>query len=183
MAVNDPTTNYAWNIPNNLADDGAWGTILRIIFGEAATDATYAPQGGIDKILKAVSDVANAALARAGGTMTGALKVLTEHFTLVNLGSMTGTVNMDLAAADTFYGTVIANTTLTFTNVPTTGSAVFVTLELTNGGAATVTWPGNTKWPGGSPPTLTTSGVDVVTFYTRDGGVTWRAAVAMRNSA
>jgi hypothetical protein len=29
------------------------------------------------------------------------------------------------------------------------------------------------KWPGGTAPTLTSSGVDMLTFTTYDGGTTW----------
>lgn len=171
MAVVDPTTNYSWNLPTDLGDDGAWGAMLRTIFGDDTT--------GLDTILKAVSDVADAALPKAGGTMTGLLTVFTEKFTITNLGNITGATAINLATADTFYGTVTGNPTFSFSNVPATGAAVFVTLELTNAGAYTITWPASVTWPGGSPPDLTASGVDVLTFYTRDGGTTWRAAASM----
>ena len=46
-------------------------------------------------------------------------------------------------------------------------------LELTNGGAYTMNWPSGTKWAGGSAPTLTASGTDILGFYTSDMGTTW----------
>ena len=36
----------------------------------------------------------------------------------------------------------------------------------------TTTWGGNIKWPGGVKPTLTTTGIDVVSFVTPDAGTT-----------
>lgn len=171
MAVVDPSTNYSWELPNVAGDSGNWGSMLRTIIADTVT--------GIDAVLKAVSDVANAALPKAGGSMTGEIDVLTERFLGVNKGNMSGAVSFDLDAGNCFYGTVNGNISgITFSNVPATGDFVFVTLELTNPGAFTIAW-GGIRWPGGSPPTLTTSGVDVVTLYTRDGGTTWNAAVAM----
>jgi hypothetical protein len=80
------------------------------------------------------------------------------------------------------YFTKTASGALTwaFSNVP---SGAFVAiLELTNGGTGTQTWPASVKWPGGTAPTLTASGVDVLAFLTDDGGTTWRASQLMRDS-
>ena len=178
MAVSDPTANYGFNIPNDLSDDGAWGAILREILGEAAT-STYAPNGGIDKLLKAVSDVADAALSKAGGSMTGEIDVLTARYFGGNLGNMTGTVTMDLDAANAFWGTATGTITFAFSNVPPAGDAVFWTLEIINGGSQTLNFPAAVNWPGGSPPAFTSAGTDIITFYTRDGGTTVHAAAAM----
>lgn len=48
-----------------------------------------------------------------------------------------------------------------------------LTLIITNGGSQTVNWPASVDWAGGTAPTLTSSGVDVVTFITNDTGTTW----------
>jgi hypothetical protein len=49
-------------------------------------------------------------------------------------------------------------------------------LEMTNPGTATtITWPSSLDWPAKTEPTWTTTGVDVITIHTRDGGVTWLA--------
>ena len=55
-------------------------------------------------------------------------------------------------------------------------------LELTNGGGYTLTWPTAVKWPGGNVPAVTTSGTDVFTFITDDGGVIWRGVQTMQDS-
>ena len=40
---------------------------------------------------------------------------------------------------------------------------------MVNAGAYSITWP-TIKWVGGSAPILTSSGTDVLVFYTYDGG-------------
>ena len=183
MALVDPTTVYAWNLPNDGSDDGAWGAALREIFGQDTTSGT-APNGGLDFVINAISVIANAALSRAGGSMTGEIDVLTERFVSVDLGStMSGTITMDLDLANLFYGTATGTITFAFSNVPAATDGVFITLEITDGGSQTLNFPSSVEWPGGSPPTFTTSGVDVVTMYTRDGGTIWRAALAMADSS
>jgi len=36
-----------------------------------------------------------------------------------------------------------------------------------------VNWPGSVDWPAATAPTLTTSGIDILTFMTVDGGTIW----------
>lgn len=90
--------------------------------------------------------------------------------------------DVDLSAGDVFTVTISAATTLTFSNVPA-GKAATFNLIITNGGAATVTWPASVKWASGTAPTLTASGVDVLTFLTPDGGTTWYGTVAITAAA
>jgi len=85
-----------------------------------------------------------------------------------------GTQDIDLESGNVVTGTVdTSTTTFTFSNPPTTGTAGSFTLILTNGGSQTVNWPGAVDWAGGTAPTLTTSGVDVITFTTIDAGTIW----------
>jgi len=85
-----------------------------------------------------------------------------------------GTQDIDLESGNVVTGTVdTSTTTFTFSNPPTTGTAGSFTLILTNGGSQTVNWPGAVDWAGGTAPTLTTSGVDVITFTTIDAGTTY----------
>jgi len=173
MATQDPTVNYGWDLPTVGGSSGAWGTILNTIFGDDAT--------GIDAIVYAISQVADAALPATGGLMTGELGTLTQTFTVSDRGSVSGSWALDFNAANFFAGTITGSTTISLANVPG-GMAVFAVVEITNGGSS-VSWPGSVKWPGGSAPVLTTSGVDVISLYTRNGGVTWRATVAHEDSA
>lgn len=164
------TTNYSFDKPTVGVSDGTWGTSLNNNWDS------------IDTLLKAVSDVANAALPKAGGTMTGNLKVLTETYTLSDKGSaLTGTVTLDCSAANFFAlnTTGGGNVTIAFSNVPATGSVFFITVEITAGGAHTVTWPAAVQWPGGNAPVQTASGKDVYVLYTRDGGTTWNGNLVL----
>jgi len=85
--------------------------------------------------------------------------------------------DIDLAVGNYFTKTISTTTTFTVSNVATTGAVSAFVLELTNGGAATVNWFSGVTWNGATAPTLTASGVDVLAFFTYDGGTTWRAFV------
>ena len=69
--------------------------------------------------------------------------------------------------------TVGGNITLTLNPNCLTGFCRTLTLVITNGGAYTITWPASVKWAGGSAPTFTASGVNIVTLITVDAGTTW----------
>lgn len=93
-----------------------------------------------------------------------------------------GANDIDLRAANYFTKTVSGATTFTVSNVPAAGTVASFILELTNGGSATVTWWSGVKWAGGTAPTLTSAGVDILGFYTHDGGTTWRGMVLAKDS-
>lgn len=77
--------------------------------------------------------------------------------------------NIDLSAAEFFYKTITANTTFTLSNIPASPRAALFFVVLTNGGAFTLTWWAGIKWAGGSAPTLTASGKDMLGFTQVDG--------------
>ena len=89
-------------------------------------------------------------------------------------GTGGGTQDIDLYLGNVVTATVDTSAnTFTFSNPPASGKAGSLTIILTNGGSQTVNWPGSVDWAGGSAPTLTTSGVAVLTFTTVDGGTIW----------
>lgn len=94
--------------------------------------------------------------------------------------NLTGTA-IDLHAGTYFYKTISGATTLTFTNPATSGEVSSFTLELINAGS-NVTWPTSVDWPGGTAPTLTTTGTDILVFVTRDGGTTWHGMLSSLDS-
>lgn len=84
-----------------------------------------------------------------------------------------GTSNIDLNLAGFFSKTITTGTTFTVSNIPAMGKGVAFVLDITNGGAYTITWWSGIKWPSGAAPTLTASGRDSIGFKTYDGGTTW----------
>ena len=89
-------------------------------------------------------------------------------------GTGGGTQDFDIALGNVHTATVDTSTnTFTFSNPSATGKSCSFTLILTNGGSQTVNWPAAVDWAGGTAPTLTTSGVDILTFMTIDAGTIW----------
>ena len=86
-----------------------------------------------------------------------------------NAQATTGAV--DASTGQVWTATIAGATTFTITG--TIPNSTTLVLKLTNGGSAVITWPASIKWPGGTAPTLTAAGVDVVTLFTADGGTTW----------
>ena len=84
---------------------------------------------------------------------------------------------IDLATGNYFSKTISGATTLTVSNVPTTGTANSFIFDVTNGGSAVITWFSGVKWIAGTAPTLTTAGRDALGFFTHDGGTTWSGIV------
>lgn len=95
-----------------------------------------------------------------------------------------GTQDIDLTLGNSVSATVdTSTTTFTFSNPTASGQLCGFTLVLTNGGSQTVNWPASVDWASGTAPTLTASGVDVLTFLTLDGGTTWYGAAAIINAS
>lgn len=92
---------------------------------------------------------------------------------LREIRSVVAASNIDIALGNYFTKTITALTTFTVTNTPTTGIVGSFILDLTNGGAFTITWWSGVKWASATAPTLTASGRDCLGFFTHDGGATW----------
>lgn len=86
------------------------------------------------------------------------------------IGTITGNTAIDFSAGNVQTVTGNGNCEFSFTNPPATGNAGTLTLLITNGGANTTTWASAVKWPGNVAPTLTTSGIDILSFVTIDAG-------------
>lgn len=159
----------------NAANDG-WISILTL--------STGAPISG------GISNVVEDTTPQLGGALDGqdnqVSKVnLKDYGEVTNaIGSVGGgTQDIDLTAGNSVSATVdTSTTTFTFSNPTASDEGCGFTLVLTNGGSQTVNWPSSVDWAGGTAPTLTTSGVDILTFWTIDGGTTWHGAVAITDS-
>lgn len=89
--------------------------------------------------------------------------------------------DIDCRKGNMFDLTLTANAVLTFLNPPATGRPYSMTVVLRQDATGSRTCGFNTvsgalvKWPSGTVPTLSTaaSAIDVYTFFTLDGGLTW----------
>jgi hypothetical protein len=130
------------------------------------------------------SNIAGTPLTLNGGTMGGELimadnlltRPLLKDFGLEvsAIGNVGASRTFDITNANYFTATVDQASTFTFSNPTASGDACVFYIELTNGGAFTVTWPGSVSWDAAAAPTLQASGVDVLAFVTTNAGTTWR---------
>jgi len=95
--------------------------------------------------------------------------------------SLSGTsVTIDCRAGNNFALTTSGNTTFTFSNPTSSGTAFGFTLKLTSGGSHTITYPNSVDFAGGTAPDAPASGeTDILVFYTVDGGTNWYGALAI----
>ena len=132
-----------------------------------------------ESALTTTTATAAAALPKAGGTVTGLVNMSDQIVQRPVLKDYAETkVAMSAHAVDLELGNVFTYTlsgaqTLTFTNPAASGSACSFTLILTNGGSATLTFPSSVDWAAATAPTLSSAGVDVLTFTSIDGGTIW----------
>lgn len=118
-------------------------------------------------------------------TVTG-----TSTLSTVNTNArVTGNV-IDVAASEIntqlgnyFRKTATGTLTWTFINPPAASRSYIFSLRLQNGGVASQFWPSSVRWPGGTAPTLTASGFDLLLFETDNGGTSWRGAALLNYDA
>jgi len=96
------------------------------------------------------------------------------------------TINLDLQSSTLpryFYTTFTGSsaTSIAVINPPTSGTVGSFTLELTNPGLCAITWT-NGKWAGGTAPTFTTTGTDIIVGFTRNAGTTIRYSLSEKDS-
>ena len=147
--------------------------------------------------------VADISSGTSSGTHTGTLGATTlsgvvtgadQTITAINLkdygettnaigGTGGGTQDIDLTLGNSVTATVDTSTnTFTFSNPTASDELCSFILFLTNGGSQTVNWPGTVDWEGGTAPTLTASGVDVIAFSTVNAGTLWHGFVISTDS-
>ncbi len=137
-----------------------------------------------DAILTSTTTTANAALPKAGGTLSGTIvaadqvisaPVMKDYAETVYAGGNSGTSQtLALTNGNVQTWTMNGNCTFTMPSGSTLQAGSSFTLILTQDGTGsrTGTFTG-VKWAGGTAPTLTTtatSGIDILTFTTFNGG-------------
>ena len=160
MIVGDGTTDPVAESGATLRTSIGLGTMAVVNTNAVPAQTLAGAVTGADQIVSAINlkdygEVTNAIGATGGGTQD-------INLTLGN--SVTATVDT-------------STNTFTFSNPTASDELCGFTLELTNGGSQTVNWPASVDWAGASAPTLTTSGVDYLVFWTVNGGTRWYGAL------
>lgn len=93
---------------------------------------------------------------------TGATGADGHILSVSDLGSITGSITVDLSSAQVFTATLTGNVTLGWSGLPTAGTMTDRVLILTQDatGGRTITWPSGTKWPGGLAYTTDTASAE-----------------------
>jgi ribosomal protein L35AE/L33A len=186
--ISNWNTAYGWG---NHASAGyltsaAIGSTIQAYDADLTSWAAITPSTKQDTLVSGTSikTINSTSLLGSGDIVTGDV-TLTGTQTLTNK-TITGfketraassSNNFNLDAANYFTHTVSGATTFTVSNTASSGSVSSFIIDLTNGGSAAITWWANMKWVAGTAPTLTSSGRDVLGFFTHNAGTTWTGLV------
>ena len=150
-----------------------------------STSSTSTSTAATPNAVKSAYDLANAALPRTGGTMTGAITfaagqtitgyaalATAQSFTAAQRGSVTAltdgaTITPDFSLSNNWSLTIGGNRTLANPSNLTAGQAGTIVITQDGTGSRTLAYGSQWKFPGGTAPTLTTtaSAVDVIAYY------------------
>ncbi len=137
-----------------------------------------------DRIDEHTADIAEKA-SIDGETFTDRIVVKTESMTRVDLGSVSGDVEIDLADGNYFMLEMTGATNLQIANIPSGTIATGFIVRIINPGAFALTFEDGDirfKWPGGIVPSFTVSGIDTLVFITDNNGDSIRASRLFANS-
>ena len=142
--------------------DGYTGTTAELNYNDIPTLGTVEPSKSVT--------------ADAVGT-TKKLKTQ-EQTEIVNaVGTVSTATAINFALGNVVTAVLASGGSFTVSNAPTSGVYGKFKLILTNGGTVADPWHASVKFAGGTTPTLTTSGIDILTFETIDNGANWYAVV------
>ena len=159
--------------PNVSGAMTATHTELNLIDGYTGTTAEL---NYLDVPTLGTAEASKAVTADASGVTTN-LKTKKQTEIVNAIGTVSSATAIDFALGNVATAVLASGGSFTISNAPTSGVYGKFKLILTNGGTVADPWHASVKFAGGTTPTLTTSGVDVLTFETIDNGATWFAVV------
>ena len=155
--------NSLRNEPATIVNDGG---VLTISTEDTANPTVNMDLGGVNKFML-TSDLleVNTPL-----RLNGCFDEAVDNTTI-----SAGAVTIDATDASVFAITRTESITSMSINLPASARGVSVTLVMTSNGSYSTAWPPNTKWAGGTPPTLSSVAgrIDVVTLSTTNNGLSW----------
>ena len=169
----------------NCHDNSHGQTLKAQPHSASVTNTMLLPVGASSTLVSLVSTDTLTNKTLAATTLSGQLTGADQTVSAINLKDYAevtnaigstggGTQDIDLTLGNSVTATVDTSAnTFTFSNPTASDELCGFTLTLTNGGSQTVNWPGTVDWPAATAPTLTAAGVDVLVFYTIDGGTIW----------
>ncbi len=185
VGINQTSPAYGLDVTGTARVTGvitASGGVVGNVTGNASGTALTVTQASQPSIttLANVTSVGTLTGLTMGGELAAVDQVISrpvmKDYGETKVAMAAHAVDLSLGNVQTY--TLSGNQTLTFTNSPASGTAGSFTLIVTNGASATLTWPTSVDWAGGTAPTLTASGIDILTFTTIDGGTIWYGFLA-----
>ena len=163
------TTNWALVAANDLAALGVTASAAEVNYNDITTLGT--------------SEASKVVTADANGDvfLSEELKAKSYNETYSAVTSTSNATTIDCETGNVFAHTLTENTTFTFSNPPTSGTAYGFMLKLVQDSTPrTVTWPASVDWAGSIAPNVSAGSgyVDVFVFVTHDGGTTWYGFVS-----
>lgn len=184
MEDSEVKTAYENNADTNAYDNAA-AAIVAAVANTTGTNTGDQDKTDIDALginADQVDGIEAAAMAKLAtdNSYTGRQN-FTDFSEKANSIGTTGSITIDTSTGTYFYNTATTGAiTFTFSNPASTGRVTTFTLELFGGGTNTPVFPGTVEWSGNVTPAWST-GKDIVSFSTRDGGTTWLGFLAGRD--
>ena len=161
VVVTVPTVG-SWTVYNTTTNTSTNAFTVTLTNGSGA--GLVLPQS----VVLATETVATSVISNTVGViavqpaaLTRRLQTTSQSYAIDNIGSTSGTLTLDLGLYSEFAFTVSAATTIAFTNTLGTSTGQVVYLRITNGGT-NITWPTGSLYSGGTAPTLSASGIDMI---------------------
>lgn len=171
--------NFAATVTNALAQKANTADVNTALAGKL--DKTG---GTISAALLVQGALTLGATLTLGGEMDGAGNVYKNvHSKVVDLGSVSGAVSINVSQGGDFVLKPTGSTTISFTGFPTSGKAAYWSVEIDGPASNSVSFTGVT-WDGGNAPTIQTGTKQtILAFRTRNAGAKIIGATSFANVA
>jgi len=157
-----------------ISDLVASGSVILQAYNSASSIRNCVSAGGADgNVTLFYDNQAKLSTTNLGVDILGELTLTAGYSEDADITPAGGAITLSIQLATYWYTpTLTSIPTFTFSGAAASGRLTSFTLELNNAAGFNPVFPASVDWSGGIVPAWT-SGKDIVTFITRDGGVTW----------